>query len=84
MALVALFSMLVSASAQQICAPEAEIIRALQERADEFVQWRGVVNADVTLILTTSRGGGWTLLAVQDGIACVVAIGHAHELAHGA
>lgn len=60
--------------AQQACGPEKSILEFLRDSFSEHPVWRGRAD-DFKFILTRNDDGGWTLVRVSKGIACLIAGG---------
>lgn len=80
----AAFFMLASqAVAQQMCAPTARTFQFLFEEFAEVPVWHGVDNRGLSVVLTMSQDGTWTLLVADDEQACIVADGPDARIAEG-
>lgn len=62
------------------CAPVGDVTETLSQLAGEHIVWWGQTADDVTMMLTERPDAKtWTLLAVHDGLACLVGSGGTAE-----
>ena len=80
----ALFVFTSQAYGQQRCADASAIISYLFETFKEMPVWQGFAQNGTHIVLMQSGTGSWTLLAVKDGLACLLATGVGGDVAKGA
>ena len=81
MCVIALLTLAASAQ-QRICGPEQIILSQIFAEHGEVEIWRGQANVGEA-VMTAAPDGSWTILAVNNGIACIVSGGLTSEFDRG-
>lgn len=80
----AFFACMSTPALSQACGDEQEVIQFLREEFNAHEQWRGGAGPEIEFALIADSTGGWAILMIKSGTACIVASGDSSTPAKGA